>query len=182
MLIEELFSRGVMTMGASKADPGRQVGVFRPEAVAALPALRAAEMEKFRWIAGEWSFENRVPATQCSPAYTDTGSHRFSLCEKRTWTCSVAPDGREGRLITFDPFSGQWIYVLTQGSYGILRSREGWNGGRIVFAGRMTMLGIECEWRMTWTRENDDAFGFVNEELGADGSWQYIDEWRYKRK
>ena len=182
MLIEELFSRGVMTMGASKADPARQVGVFRPEAVAALPALRAAEIGKFRWIAGEWSYENRVPATRCNPAYTDIGTQRFSLGEKGAWICSVAPDGREGRLITYDPFSRQWIYVLTQGSYGMLRSAEGWTDDRIVFTGRMTMLGIDCEWRMTWTRHSDDVFGFVNEELDAGSHWQYIDEWHYRRK
>jgi hypothetical protein len=35
---------------------------------------------------------------------------------------------------------------------------------------------------MTWTRSGADAFGFVNEEQLADGSWSYIDEWRYLRK
>ena len=53
MLIEELFARGVMTMGPSRTDPARQVGVFNAEALAKLPALRAEHMETFRWIAGE---------------------------------------------------------------------------------------------------------------------------------
>ena len=78
MLIEELFARGVMTMGPSRSDPDRQVGVFRPELVAELPVIRATEMEKFRWIAGDWSYENRVPATRSNPAYTDAGCARFS--------------------------------------------------------------------------------------------------------
>lgn len=182
MLIEELFSRGIMTMGPSRSDPERQVGVFRPEAVSELPSIRAAEIEKFRWIAGEWNYENRVPATRYSPAYNDAGTNRFSLCEKDSWVCMVAPDGRHVRHMTFDPFSRQWIYVLTQGSYGILRSPEGWIGDRIVFTGLMTMIGIDCEWRMTWTRHGHDAFRFVNEERGADGSWEYIDEWRFTRR
>jgi hypothetical protein len=182
MLIEELFSRGLMTMGPSRTDPARQVGVFRPEAVAKLPALRAEQMETFRWIAGEWGYENSVPATTLSPAYTDVGSYRFSVCEKDSWICVVGPDGREARHITFDPLSQQWIYVLLQGSYGILRSREGWRGNRIVFSGLMTMLGIDCDWRMSWTKQSDDKFIFVNEERRADGSWAYIDEWLFKRK
>jgi len=62
MLIEELFARGVMTMGPYRVDPQRQVGVFRSEVVSALPAIRAAEMERFRWLCGEWKYENRVPA------------------------------------------------------------------------------------------------------------------------
>jgi hypothetical protein len=43
------------------------------------------------------------------------------------------------------------------------------------------MIGIECEWRMRWTKTSDDEFGFVNEERLADGSWVYIDEWHYCR-
>jgi len=72
--------------------------------------------------------------------------------------------------------------VLTQGSYGLLRSREGWIGDRIVFSGRMTMLGIDCDWRMFWIKESANQFGFVNEEFDADGGWQYIDEWHFVRK
>lgn len=181
MLIEELFSRGVMEMGASRVDPERQVGVFRPEALSEFPAIRAAEMEKFRWIVGEWNYKNRVPATRLSPAYTDIGSFTFSLCEKDTWICQIAPDGKENRNITFDLFSRRWMYVLTQGSFGILRSAEGWIDDRIVFSGTMTMIGIDCEWRMSWTKVSDDEFGFVNEELAPGGSWQYIDEWSFKR-
>lgn len=169
-------------MGASRVDPARQVGVFRPEAVAELPAIRTAAMEQFAWIAGEWNHENRVPATRYNPAYSDVGTSRFSRCEKGAWICMPEPGGTETRHITFDPFSRQWIYVLTRGSYGILRSPQGWVGNRIVFSGLMTMIGIDCEWRMTWTKESDDAFGFVNEELLSDASWAYIDEWHFTRK
>jgi hypothetical protein len=38
MLMQELFSRGIMKMGASRNDPSRQVGVFNREFVAKLPA------------------------------------------------------------------------------------------------------------------------------------------------
>jgi hypothetical protein len=182
MLIEELFSRGIMTMGVSRIDPERQVGTFNSEFVSRLPGLRESRMEQFRWLAGEWNYENHVPATRCSPAYIDVGSTRFSCCESGTWICRVTPNGRETPHITFDPFSGQWVYLLIQGSYGILRSPEGWTGDQIVFSGWMTMLGIDCEWRMTWTKSGEDQFGFVNHERKDDGSWEYIDEWRFDRK
>ena len=183
MLMEELFSRGIMTMGPSRTDPERRVGIFQPDFVAGLPALRASEMEKFRWLAGEWNYENEVPATRVSPAYTDIGSCRYSFCEKDTWICMIAPDdGRETRLITFDPFSRQWIYVLMHGSYGILRAPEGWVGDSIVFSGLMTMIGINCEWRITWTKTGNDQFRFINEERGENDTWAYIDEWLFRRK
>ena len=182
MLIEQLFSQGIMTMGPSRLDPHRQVGVFSPGLIQKLSAARALEIDKFRWIGGEWNYENRVPATSFNPAYADIGSQRFSLCEDDSWVCIVSPDGRQQRHITFDPFSKQWIYVLTRGSYGVLRSPEGWTDNQIVFSGLMTMVGINCEWRMTWTKVSEHEFRFVNEEQASDGSWSYIDEWRFTRK
>ena len=130
MLMERLFSTGIMKMGPSRVDPRRQVGVFNPVFVADLPALRAAELEKFRWITGEWAYENAVPATSVSPAYGDIGSARFSFNQKTNWINMVAPDGTETPQITFDPFSKQWIFLLMTGSYGILRSAPGWSGDK----------------------------------------------------
>ena len=180
--MEQLFSRGIMKIGPSRADPSRAVGVFNPEFVSSLPSLRASEMEKFLWLAGEWDYENEVPATRVSPAYTDSGSSKFLFREMDSWICLVAPDGRETPHITFDPFSRNWIYVLIQGAYCVLRSPEGWTGDKISFSGLMTMIGITCDWRMTWTKTGDDQFSFVNEERNEDGSWAYIDQWRFRRK
>jgi hypothetical protein len=36
------------------------------------------------------------------------------------------------------------------------------------------MIGLTCDWRMTWTNFHADEFGFVNEERNEDGSWAYI--------
>lgn len=181
MLIEELFAQGTMVMGPSRFDPNRQVGVFAPQALAGLPAFRTAELEKFRWIVGEWDYENAVPQTRFNPAYSDVGRQKFALTED-SWVCTVGPDGAPQRSITFDPLSRQWIYVLTRGSFGMLRSKDGWNNGRISFSGLMTMVGMECEWRMTWQRDSEAEFRFVNEERTPSGSWAYIDEWRFRRR
>jgi len=181
MLMEQLFSSGVMQMGPSRTDPSRQVGVFNLERVAALPALRTAALQEFAWIQGKWEHENRVPATTVSPAYSDVGISRFVLGEGGAWVCALSSDGREIPQITYDPFSRQWIYLLTKGSYGLLRSSEGWVGNTIAFTGTMTMIGINLEWRMRWTRHNENAFSFINEEQNADGSWAYIDEWSFQR-
>jgi hypothetical protein len=180
-LIETLFSRRIVRMGPSRHDPSRQVATFDSDTIAKLAADRAAEMERFRWLIGEWTFENPVPATRLSPAYCDRGSAAFAASADGMFICMVGRDGRLTPLLTFDSWSRRWIYMLTSGSYGILRS-PGWESGRIVFTGAMTMIGIDCQWRMTWTRGGSDAFGFVNEEQLADGSWSYIDEWRYLRK
>ena len=94
----------------------------------------------------------------------------------------VSPAGEETPHITFDPFSRQWIYLLMTGGYGILRSGAGWTGETIEFTGLMTMIGENCEWRLTWTRSGSDQFSFINEERNEDGSWAYIDQWRFERK
>src|SRR5690349_6755165 len=110
MLMEGLFGRGVMVMGASKNEPTRMIGNFNMELLAKFPALKAAEMEKMRWLEGEWNSVNRVPATTRNPAYEDVNTGTYRFCEKDSWICLVAKDGRERRFITFDPFSKQWIY------------------------------------------------------------------------
>jgi hypothetical protein len=181
MLMEELFSRGIMTMGPSRIEPTRQIGVFNSDMLKKFQAMKAEEMEKFRWIEGDWNYENKVPATRFNPAYADVGPSRFAYNEKDGWIEVIAPDGRQIPNITFDPFSRQWMYVLTRGAFGILRSAEGWVSQTICFTGLMTMLGLNCDWRMTWTKAGDDDFGFVNEEGDSDGGWVYIDEWRFKR-
>src|SRR5262249_48482167 len=59
--------------------------------------------------------------------------------------------------------SKQWIYLLAEGAYGIMRS-SGWTGNRLSFEGDMTMIGVNCVLRQTWTKKTDDEFSFVNEE------------------
>jgi hypothetical protein len=181
MLIEELFGRGIMVMGPAKDRPGLQTGTFNMGLLKTFPALKAAEMEKMRWIEGEWNSVNRVPATSKNPAYEDVNTGTYRFCEKDSWICLVGKDGRERKYLTFDPFSGQWIYVLLEGAYGILRS-PGWNGNEIAFEGEMTMIGVNCVLRQTWKKKSNDAFMFVNEEKLADGSWGYVDEWELNRK
>ena len=95
--------------------------------------------------------------------------------------CVVSGEGRQYPQITFDPLSKQWIYLLTRGSYGLLRSPGGWQRDSIAFSGLMTMLGIELEWKMTWIKESRDRFRFINEEREGNEGWKFIDEWRYRR-
>jgi hypothetical protein len=75
------------------------------------------------------------------------------------------------------PFSrnGTVQAKLRYGAYGILRS-PGWIENHIVFEGHVTMIGVECQMRQTWTKSSDDEFQFVNEERLADGSWGYVDK------
>jgi len=181
MLMEELFARGIMRMGPAPNETNRQTGVFNMEFLKTLPAKRHAEMSKMLWLAGEWNAENTVPASAYNPAYTDLQVYKYVVGEQGTWICGIARDGREKPFITFDPFSEQWMYVLAEGAYGVLRSK-GWDGNRIVFTGHMTMIGVDCELRQSWEKVSDDEFRFVNEERLPDGSWGYADAWRYTRK
>jgi hypothetical protein len=93
MLIETLFERGIMKMSLSRCDPSREVGVFAGDLLARVAAEGAMEIEKFQWIAGEWEYDNRVPATRLSPSYQNTGRQKFAICEKGGWVCMVSPDG-----------------------------------------------------------------------------------------
>ncbi|HME08139.1 MAG TPA: hypothetical protein VKG25_13875, partial [Bryobacteraceae bacterium] len=76
--------------------------------------------------------------------------------------------------------SKQWMYILAQGAFGILRS-PGCRGNQIVFEGRMTMIGVDCELRQVWTKISADEYRFVNHDRQPDGSWSYADEWEFRR-
>jgi hypothetical protein len=179
-VIDAMFAGGVVRMGPSRHDPARQVATFDPSAIAALAAARDRELHAFLWILGNWHFENAVPAGRLNPAYTDIGTARYVRSEDGAWIALALPNGRPVPLLTFDAWSRQWIYVLTNGAYGLLRS-PGWAGNTMTFTGTMTMVGVTCDWRMRWTKDGDDAFAFVNEEQVA-GRWRYIDEWRHTRQ
>jgi hypothetical protein len=167
-VIEAMFESKVVRMGPSRHDPSRQVATFDPAGARALAAAREIELQTFRWLIGDWRYENPVPATRVSPAYCDVGVARFVPSADGAWICMATPDGRSLPLLTFDAWSRQWIYALTNGAFAILRS-PGWKGDQITFTGTMTMVGVTCEWRMTWSRHGSDEFGFTNEERTADG-------------
>jgi hypothetical protein len=82
MLMAELLEKDIMVMGPSRDDPQRQVGVLNKELVVTLPAARLAEMEKVKWLSGEWTAINKVPASHVSPAYTDINTSTLKPCEK----------------------------------------------------------------------------------------------------
>src|SRR6185295_17417909 len=108
-MFEHLFNSGVM-----KIDPGRKVGVFDLEVISKFPALRKAEMEKLRWMEGDWNAENSVRATRVSPAYVDTYPYTYRFCEDGATLCIVR-GGKEVPNITYDAFSKKWLLLMPGG-------------------------------------------------------------------
>ena len=146
----------------------RQVVTFDASAVRALAGRRQTKLEHFRWLAREGTYENPVPATRVSLAYLRR-RHRAILDERRR---RVGLHDRAGRVSgaadhirSMEP---PLDCVLANGSYGILRS-SGWRRASIVFDRHMTMLDVTCESRMTWTKDGQEKFAFINEEQGAKG-------------
>ena len=147
LIFEQLVGHGFMVL-----DPVRKVLVFNREVVGRFLAIRKAKMEEFKWLVGEWSAENRV-ATPTTPAYTDTYLYTYQLCEGDTRISITGPGGNPRPYLTFDPFSRRWMMTFVDGLYGVLQSGGGWQDNFVVFAGRLTMLGIDCELRQTMTGE-----------------------------
>ena len=63
--------------------------------------------------------------------------------------------------------------TFVDGLYGVLQS-GGWLDNCMVFAGRLTMLGVDCELRQTMTRRGSDEFHILNEEKLPDDRWQVV--------
>ena len=176
LIFEQLVSRGLMAL-----DPNRNVLVFNVPVLARFPAIRQQRIEEFKWMIGDWAFENHVRATPTTPAYTDTYYYTYELADTGS-RYTVSGHGAKARpYLTFDPFSNRWMMTFTEGLFGVLQS-DGWKGDAIVFTGPLTMLGIDCELRQTITRKGPDEFHILNEEKLADGSWRETDEFVCRRK
>src|SRR3954452_1431925 len=176
LIFEQLVSRGLMAF-----DPNRKVLTFNLPVLAKFPAMRQAKMQEFKWLIGEWAFENRVRATPTTPAYTDTYFYSYELADNAS-RYTVSGHGAKARpYLTFDPLSNRWMMTFTEGLFGVLQS-DGWAGNSIVFTGPLTMLGIDCELRQTITRRGENDFHILNEEKLPDGSWRETDEFNCQRK
>lgn len=176
LIFEQLVSRGLMTL-----DPKRNVLAFNLPVIAKCPAIRQERIGEFKWMIGDWAFENHVRGTPTTPAYTDTYYYTYELADNGT-RYTVSGHGAKARpYLTFDPFSNRWMMTFTEGLFGVLQS-HGWEGDTIVFSGPLTMLGIDCELRQTLTKKGPDEFQILNEEKLPDGSWRETDEFFCRRK
>lgn len=176
LIFEQFVSRGLMSF-----DPDRKVLALNLAVIAKFPAIRQQRIEEFKWLVGEWSFENHVRATPTTPAYTDTYFYTYELADNGTHF-TVSGHGAKARpYMTFDPFSNRWMMTFTEGLFGVLQS-DGWQGDAIIFAGPLTMLGVDCELRQTITKKGANEFHIVNEEKLLDGTWRETDEFFCRRK
>lgn len=176
-LMEQLFARGTMAM-----DQEKNTAIVPPAVLARAVAASKAELARFRWLEGEWTVINSVPATKRSPAYTGTVRYTFQVCEDETTICLSYAD-RNVPFLRFDGLASRWISLMPQrgGTYGFLQS-EGWKGESIVFEGRLLMLGVDWQVRQTWTRRGPDEFRMENRERTPRGAWRFADEFVYRRR
>ena len=176
LIFEQLVSRGLMVF-----DPNRKVLIYNLSVMAQFPAIRQQKTEEFKWLIGEWAFENHVRATPTTPAYVDTYYYSYQLADNGT-SYTVSGHGAKPRpYLTFDPFSNRWMMTFTEGLFGVLKS-DGWQGDTIVFTGPLTMLGVDCELRQAITKKGPDEFHMLNEEKLPDGRWRETDEFFCRRK
>jgi hypothetical protein len=176
LLFEQLFARGFMVF-----DARRNVAVVDPQVALGFASGRKEKMKEFQWLIGNWEAVNRVNATPTTPAYTDTYHYTYTFCDDETRISITGPSGKERPHLTFDPFSARWMMTFVEAVYGVLQS-EGWADNRIVFTGKLTMLGVDCELRHTIVRRSHDDFYALNEEKQPDETWVMVDDFQFRRK
>jgi hypothetical protein len=175
-MFEHLFNSGVM-----KIDPGRKVGVFNLEVISKFPALRKAEMEKIRWMEGDWNAENSVRATRVSPAYVDTYPYTYRFCEDGATLCIVR-GGKEVPNITYDAFSRKWLLLMPgRGAFGMLTS-----AGLVRRLDRVHRSYSHAGLRV---RPAHDAHPphrsrilHVESRAQPDGTWTLVDDWVFRKR
>ncbi|HWB92125.1 MAG TPA: hypothetical protein VG605_09740 [Puia sp.] len=154
----------------------------------------------FNWMVGSWSikakgyarngFRGKKEFEWQEPYVAFTSDQNYSIYVSTNDT--IRQTGRRERklvpmppqvILQYDVYSNVW--VLQSGYYnrydwGSLVS-SGWTGDQIVFEGAISLTGIRLVERETWTKQSDDAFRIVYEELMNDGTWFTIEENTYTR-
>jgi len=176
LMFEEIVRKGFLVF-----DPQRKVLTFNREVISKFPALRKTKMDEFKWLVGKWAAQNRVRATPTTPAYEDTYRYTFELRDDGTRIYIAGPDAKFRPYLTWDPFSKRWMMTLIEGGFGVLQS-SGWAGDSIVFTGRVTMLGADCDLRHTITKISDVDLYAVNEQQLPNGEWIMVDDFIWRRE
>jgi hypothetical protein len=156
-----------------------------PDLAARLDAP-AAELESARWLVGTWDVTATVFATSSTPERRDAGVSVVSPAMGGTWLeiTGTYPTGTQDLgFLGFDPVARQWVSLALDSAGDVVVNRaSGWEGDRLTFTGSVHILGEDVTLRQTLARHSDTEYVVLNEELLADGRWQGLDSYLYRKR
>ena len=143
----------------------------------------APQMQQLQWMVGSWTIEAGLVG---SDKRKQQGTATIRSVLDGTWleSADTYPSGvQDLGFITFDIVTKQWISIGLDSTGNAVRAfSSGWQGSSLAFEARNeTVVGQRVTLRQTLARISSDEFTLTNEERLANGSWEVLDEYRYRR-
>ncbi len=179
---------GAMPASARQAEAGAGTIYERAERWIAADPERAArlgkpapEMASVAWLAGGWAVTAEVEGR----ATAETGRSQVVPLYGGVWLeiRDTYPGGTQDvGYLGFDSALGRWVAVSIDSLGNANRAYSaGWEGGKLVFEGDYTILGLPAHLRQTMERLGPDEYRVTNEERAGEG-WRLLDRYRYRRE
>ena len=146
----------------------------------------APELQRMRWMLGQWNVEAVVFATPTAPQRTEHGKALITFVNDGTWLqmADAYPAGNQDLgFLTYNIVSRRWISVgLDSVGNAVISTASSWEGNRLVLqAPHVEILGVVTTLRQTLSKQDDDHYSLLNEEQLPSGAWVKLDEYHYQR-
>lgn len=157
--------------------------------LAADPALAARlgkpgpEMDRVRWLLGEWNVVAEVQASR-KATEPERGISRVTLQLGGTALQyqDTYPSGTQDMgFLLYSPATKSWVAIGLDSLGNAVTTIGDVQADRMVFEGDVLVLGVPTHLRQTFQREGADAYLLTNEERSA-GRWIPLDTYRYTRR
>jgi len=149
-------------------------------------AMPPAELERAKWLLGQWEVSARVFATASTPERRSQGSSRIDQALGKAWIRfdDTYADGSDLTFLTFNAITQRWVSVTIDGTGNAVTTQgTGSIDHRLVFTGPpVSIVGETVRLRQTMEKRSDGEFHVLNEERLADGRWVALDEYSYRKK
>ncbi len=144
----------------------------------------APEMKQVAWMVGTWDITARVDAAPGRAA--EKGRSIVTPLFGGVWLeiRDTYPQGNQDvSYLGFNPATKRWSSTTIDAvGNAVASTATRWEGGRIVFAGEVVVVGEKATLRQTIARQGARAYTVTNEERMPGGAWRLLDTYRYTRR
>lgn len=143
------------------------------------------ELQQMEWLLGYWEVTATVFATSQSQASELRGSSTVTRALDGTWF-QIADEyfgkPQDIGFITYNPVTRKWVAAQVDASgNSITTTSDGWAANKLVFSGKVLIVGEEATLRQTIEKVSDREYVIGNEERLPNGQWVALDRYVYRK-
>lgn len=143
------------------------------------------ELQQLEWMLGYWEVTATVFATAKSQESNLYGTSTVTRALDGTWF-QIADEyfgkPQDIGFMTFNPVIRKWVAAQVDASgNSITTTSDGWVGNKLVFSGKVQIVGEVATLRQTLEKLSDREYVIGNEERLPNGQWVALDRYVYRK-